>query len=49
MAQTFNQMPDTLAHAGIAPRGAVLHHVRVRGRQERVSVYAVNDPRELFA
>ena len=40
---------DTLAHAGLEPRGAALHHVKVRGRQERVTVYAVNDPRELFS
>ncbi len=39
---------DTLAHAGIDPRGAPVHRVKVRGRQERVTVYAVNDPRELF-
>jgi adenylate cyclase len=40
---------ETLAHAGLEPRGATLHHVRVRGRNERVDVYAVNDPRDLFA
>jgi len=39
---------DTLKHAGIDPRGAPEHHVKVRGRQERVTVYAVTDPRELF-
>ncbi len=40
---------DTLRHAGIDPRGSPVHHVKVRGRQERVTVYAVNDPRELLA
>ena len=39
---------ETLAHAGLDPRGSALHHVRVRGRKERLDVYAVNDPRELF-
>jgi hypothetical protein len=42
---------DTLRHAGLeeAARksGSPLHHVRVRGRNERVDVYAVNDPRTL--
>jgi adenylate cyclase len=40
---------DTLRHAGMDPRGSPVHHVKVRGRQERITVYAVNDPRELFA
>jgi adenylate cyclase len=40
---------DTLAHAGLDPRGAAVHRVKVRGRSERVTVYAVNDPRSLFA
>jgi class 3 adenylate cyclase len=39
---------ETLAHAGLDARGAPLHHVRVRGRKERVSVYAVSDARKLF-
>jgi adenylate cyclase len=39
---------ETLRHAGLEPRGATLHHVRVRGRNERLDVYAVTDPRELF-
>jgi adenylate cyclase len=39
---------ETLRHAGLEPRGATLHRVRVRGRNERLDVYAVNDPRELF-
>jgi len=39
---------DTLARAGIDPRGAPLHRVRVRGRSERVEVYAVADPRTLM-
>ncbi|HXU41537.1 MAG TPA: adenylate/guanylate cyclase domain-containing protein [Burkholderiales bacterium] len=39
---------DTLRHAGIEPKDAPLHHVRVRGRNERVDVYAVADPRSLF-
>jgi hypothetical protein len=33
--------------AGIDPRGAPLHRVRVRGRNERLNVYAVDDPRNL--
>jgi len=40
---------ETLRLAGVDAKGAPLHHVRVRGRNERVSVYAVNDPRALFA
>ena len=39
---------DTLAHAGLDPRGAPVHRVKVRGRSERVTVYAVDDPRNLF-
>jgi adenylate cyclase len=39
---------DTLSRAGAEPRGAELHHVRVRGRNERLDVYAVSDPRALF-
>ena len=38
---------DTLSAAGIDPRGAPLHRVRVRGRNERLNVYAVDDPRSL--
>jgi adenylate cyclase len=39
---------DTLAQAGLDPRGAPVHRVKVRGRNERVTVYAVADPRQLF-
>src|SRR3954470_11515901 len=39
---------QTLAEAGLEPHGATLHRVRVRGRTERLDVYAVNDPRDLF-
>ena len=39
---------DTLAHAGLDPRGAPVHRVKVRGRSERLTVYAVADPRNLF-
>jgi hypothetical protein len=39
---------DTLSHAGLDARGAPLHRVRVRGRNERMAVYAINDPRTLF-
>lgn len=38
---------DTLRAAGVDPRGAPLHRVRVRGRYERLNVYAVDDPRKL--
>jgi adenylate cyclase len=38
----------TLREAGVDPRGAPLHRVRVRGRNERLNVYAVEDPRKLF-
>jgi len=38
---------ETLRTAGIDPRGAPLHRVRVRGRNERLNVYAVDDPRSL--
>jgi len=39
---------DTLAQAGLDPRGSPVHRVKVRGRTERVTVYAVADPRSLF-
>ena len=39
---------DTLAHAGLDPRGAPVHRVKIRGRSERMTVYAVGDPRSLF-
>jgi len=39
---------ETLAHAGLDAHGAPLHHVRVRGRRERINVYAITDPRALF-
>lgn len=39
---------ETLAHAGLDARDAPIHHVRVRGRNERVTVHAVADPRTLF-
>jgi adenylate cyclase len=39
---------ETLRQAGIDPKEAPLHHVRVRGRNERVDVYAIADPRALF-
>ena len=39
---------DTLAQAGLDPRGAPVHRVKVRGRNERMTVYAIADPRKLF-
>jgi adenylate cyclase len=39
---------DTLTQAGLEPRDATLHRVRVRGRSERLNVYAVQDPRTLL-
>ena len=39
---------ETLRTAGIDPKDAPLHRVRVRGRIERIEVYAVADPRKLF-
>jgi adenylate cyclase len=38
---------DTLREAGVAPREAALHQVKVRGRESRLAVYAVADPRSL--
>ena len=38
---------DALQCAGVAPGDAKLHQVRVRGKNERLAVYAVNDPRTL--
>ena len=38
---------ETLKNAGVDPKDSPLHHVRVRGRKERVDVYAVADPRTL--
>jgi adenylate cyclase len=39
---------ETLRQAGVEPKDSPLHQVRVRGRNERVAVYAVADPRTLF-
>ena len=38
---------ETLEQAGIAPGDAPLHQVKVRGRQQRLAVYAIADPRRL--
>jgi adenylate cyclase len=38
---------SVLREAGIEAGAAPLHQVRVRGRNERLAVYAVNDPRAL--
>ena len=38
---------DTLAQAGVEPKDAPLHRVRVRGRNERINVYAIADPSTL--
>lgn len=52
MTKAYNCMmvvsADTLAQAGLDPRGAPVHNVKVRGRSERVTVYAIADPRTLF-
>jgi adenylate cyclase len=39
---------ETLRHAGADAKDSPLHQVRVRGRSERVAVYAVADPRTLL-
>ena len=39
---------ETLKQAGVDPKDSPLHHVRVRGRTERIDVYAVADPRTLL-
>ena len=39
---------DTVAQAKLDARSAPMHHVRVRGRNERMNVYAIDDPRKLF-
>jgi adenylate cyclase len=39
---------ETVAQAGLKASGAPLHRVKIRGRSERVSVYAITDPRALF-
>jgi adenylate cyclase len=39
---------EALKHAGIEPKDSVAHQVRVRGRSERIAVYAVADPRTLI-
>ena len=39
---------DTLTHAGLDAKGAPMHRVKIRGRSERVNVYAIADPRLLF-
>ena len=40
---------ETLKQAGIDPKDSPPHQVRVRGRSERIAVYAVADPRKLLA
>jgi adenylate cyclase len=39
---------ETLRQAGIEPGDAPLHQVRVRGKNERLAVHAVTDPRSLI-
>src|SRR5688572_4636909 len=39
---------DALRQAGIEAGDAPLHQVRVRGKNERLAVYAVDDPRKLI-
>jgi adenylate cyclase len=39
---------EALQQAGIDPKNSALHQVRVRGRNERLAVYAVADPRTLI-
>jgi adenylate cyclase len=39
---------EVLRQAGIEPGSAPAHQVRVRGKTERLTVYAVTDPRTLL-
>lgn len=39
---------EAMQQAGVDPRDAAPHQVRVRGRNERLAVYAVSDPRTLI-
>ena len=39
---------EALRQAGLEPGDAVEHQVRVRGKSERLTVYAVGDPRKLL-
>jgi adenylate cyclase len=39
---------EALQQAGVDPSNAAPHQVRVRGRNERLAVYAVSDPRTLI-
>jgi adenylate cyclase len=39
---------EALTQAGIDPRDSASHQVRVRGKNERIAVYAVADPRTLI-
>jgi adenylate cyclase len=39
---------EVLQQAGVAPGAAAAHQVRVRGKTERLTVYAVPDPRALL-
>ncbi len=39
---------EALRQAGIEPGGSPQHQVRVRGKTERLTVYAVADPRSLI-
>jgi len=38
---------EALRQAGVEPAGAPQHQVRVRGKTERLMVYAIDDPRSL--
>ena len=38
-----------MRQAGLGMLDAPLHHVRVRGRSERLDVYAIDDPRAALA
>jgi adenylate cyclase len=39
---------EVLRQAGIEPGGSPEHQIRVRGKTERLAVYAVTDPRKLI-
>ena len=39
---------EALRQAGVDPAGAPQHQVRVRGKTERLTVYAIDDPRLLL-
>ena len=48
LACTLVASAEVLRQAGVEPGAAPAHQIRVRGKTERLLVYAVADPRSLI-